>query len=76
MTAELEANKAQRKCVAFLPVEVKPRPTSITGQSKAQGGYELLRYYHTKSLYRHSVVISRAISAAPTRGRDRRSSRI
>ena len=43
---------------------------------KAQGGYELLRYYHTKSLYRHSVVISRAISAAPTRGRDRRSSRI
>tara|TARA_B110001452_G_C15159697_1_gene403414 strand:- start:482 stop:901 length:420 start_codon:yes stop_codon:yes gene_type:complete len=43
---------------------------------KAHGGYELLRYYHTKSLYRHSVVISRAISAAPTRGRDRRSSRI
>ena len=40
MTAELEANKKQRKCVAFLPVNIKSGATFITGQSKAQGGYE------------------------------------
>ena len=40
MEAELLANKVQRKCVAFLPVERKSGATLITGQSKAQGGYE------------------------------------
>ena len=40
MTAELVAMKAEGKCVAFLPVSVKAGATFITGQSKAQGGYE------------------------------------
>eukprot|EP00937_MAST-01D_sp_MAST-1D-sp2_P003771 g3771.t1 len=38
MAAELEANKAERKCVTSLPVGAKPGPTATTGQSEAQGG--------------------------------------
>ena len=40
MEAELEAMKAEGKCVAFLPVSVKAGATFITGGAKAQGGYE------------------------------------
>ena len=40
VVAELEAMKAQGKCVAFLPIVKAGGTCLITGQSKAQGGYE------------------------------------